>query len=373
MTGRAGFGSRLGFGIVMMMIIIILSARVSAAFKYTSVGMQAHEFSGQDLVSGEKVSLRDLYRDNLVIVVFWATWSPRSLVQLEEMKTLKSQYTDHPIEIIAVNVDAPELSSGGRIAVLETVKGLDLPFPAIIDDGLEIFYTYGVIAVPSTAIIDTSGALRYDPGGYGMLVRDIIEDSVKLFIGLSPDSVLTEPPEGYEPQKKSARYYGLALNLKKTGMYERALSNLDLAQQADTLFAAPHALRGEILLLLERFDEADTAFAHAVALDSNGVAIWAGWGRTLMHAGQTQAARTKLSHALSINDSYTPALIDIGLCLAHQDSLEAAIDSLNRAVELNPGDIMVYYYLGQVYRRAGQEGEAAVAYTKALSIIFPPD
>lgn len=372
MTGCISFGRRWGLVVVMMMTVI-LSASVSAAFKYTSVGMQAHEFSGENLVSGEEVSLRALSRDNLVIVVFWATWSPRSLEQLEEMKSLKARYSDHAIEIIAVNVDAPKLSSAGRKAVVETVRSLDLSFPVIIDDGLEIFYTYGVIAVPSTAVVDTSGTLRYDPGGYGMLVRDIIEDSVKSFIGIAPEHASSRLREGYRPQKKSARYYGLALNLKKAGMYERALSNLDLARQADSGFAAPSALEGEILLLLERWDEADSAFARAAALDSTLVAAWAGWGRSLMRAGKTEEARTKLAQALSIDESYTPALIDIGLCLAKQDSLGAAIDSLSLAVEHNPGDTMAHYYLGQVYRRAGRDGDAALAFARALAIIFPPD
>jgi Flp pilus assembly protein TadD/alkyl hydroperoxide reductase subunit AhpC len=357
--------------LILTLVIIIAVAEASAAFKYAAVGMEAHDFTGEDIISGNKISIGDLHRDHLVIVVFWATWSPRSLTQLAEMKVLKDEYVGRNIEVVAVNVDAPKLSVTVRTLIAETVKEMDIKFPVIIDEGLEIFYTYGVIAVPSTAIVDTSGTLRYDPGGYGLLTRDIIEDSIKVFLGIDLDKLKTKPPKGYQPKPKSARYFNLALNLKKTGMLDRALENLDLAFQADSLFPTPYTLRGEILLQLGRFEEADSVFARAADLDSTGVTIWAGWGRTLMYAGKTDEAREKLAYALALNDSYTPALIDLGLCLAKQDDYDAAIDSISKASELNRGDPMIYYYLGQVYRQAGREGEAALAYLKALSIIYP--
>lgn len=360
-------------GLILILAILLIAADASAAFKYISVGMEAHEFSGKDLISGDKISIRDLHKDNLVIVVFWATWSPRSLEQLAEMNALKAEYADQPIQIVAVNVDAPKVSSAVMNKITETISELDLQIPVILDEGLKIFYSYGVIAVPSTAIIDTSGTLRYDPGGYGLMVREIIVDSVKVFLGLASESILDSLPKGYQPKRKSSRYYNLALNLKQTGMYDRALANLELASQADPLFATPYALRGEILLLRGEFDAADSAFRKAATLDSAGVSIWAGWGRTLLMAGDKEAAGEKLSYALRINDTYTPALIDYGLYLAGKGDLEAAIDSLSQAVALNHGDPMIHHYLGRVYRQAGRIEDATSAYMIALSIAYPAD
>lgn len=370
MTKRKAI-SRIGiFQSILVLLIVLGAARASAAFKYAFVGTEAREISGQDVVTGSQISTSDLHRDNMVIVVFWATWSPRSLEQLADMDALKLEYADHPVEIVAVNVDAPEISSLDRTEIKAKIEEMGLTIPVIIDDGLEIFYSYGVIAVPSTAIIDTSGTIRYDPSGYGMLTRDRIVDSVKAFLGMTPAGASDILKTGYTPLKKSARYYNLALQLKQNGMFDRALENLDLAHQADTLFPAPLSMKGEILLLQGKSKEAQSVLAQAAALDSSSVVIWAGWGRSLLQAGQTDAAREKLVYALSLDDTFTPALIDFGLCLAEQDSLAAAIDSLTRAAELNRGDPMIPYYLGRVYRRAGQLGKAAVAYMKALAIIY---
>ena len=365
-AGLIGF-----FEIALVVIFVLAAAEASAAFKYTSVGMDAHNFSGKDIVSGNSVSLQDLNRDKLVIVVFWATWSPRSLEQLRDLNELKTEYVGQPIEIVAVNVDGQKISPALRANIDRTIKELDLQFPVIIDEGLEIFYTYGVIAVPSSAVIDTGGVVRYDPSGYGMIVQDVLTDSIKVFLGLAEpkeDNILTQ---GYEPEKKAARYYNLALRLNQTGMSERALENLELAHQADGAFPAPLCLKGEILRGQGKLEESKQAFSLAARVDSNMTVIWAGWGRTLLWNHQLDEAREKLTMALSLDGTYTPALIDFGLCLARQDSTEKAIESLLEAVELNQGDPMIHYYLGQVYRQAGQEGEAALSFLRALSVIYP--
>jgi len=356
---------------ILTVLIILVAVNASAAFKYTAVGMDAHEFSGEDIVTGDQISIKDLYKDNLTIVVFWATWSPRSIEQLQDMNRLKSEYPGKAIEVVAVNVDAPQISAAVRTQITQTVTSLDLKFPVIIDKDLKIFYTYGVIAVPSTAIIDTAGTVRYDPGGYGMFIRDIIVDSVKAFLGLVEATLKDTLPPGYQPQKKSARYYNLALNLKQTGMFDRALENLELSRQADSLFAGPLALMGEILFHQGKLEEAQAAYSRGAALDNTGVAIWAGWGRALLLSGDTMAARQKLEQALTLDNNYTPALIDLGLCLAYQDSVDKALESLIHAQGLNRGDPMTHYYLGMVYRKAGNDGEAVRAYMEALSILFP--
>ncbi len=359
--------------LVLAIIIIMAAANASAAFKYTAVGMDAHDFSGEDIISGNSISISDLYRDNLVIVVFWATWSPRSLAQLRDMNELKAKYADYPIEVVAINVDGQKTTPAVRSKIDRAIEDLGLQIPVIIDEGLEIFYKYGVVAVPSTAVIDTAGIVRYDPCGYGMMIQDVLVDSVKVFLGLAESKQTHIFAAGYQPQKKSSRYYNLALRLNQTGMHDRALENLELAHQADTLFPGPLALRGEILRFQGKLEASQEAFARAAELDSSLTTTWAGWGRTLLRNQQIEQAREKLSRALELEETYTPALIDLGLCQAHLDSIEPAIESLLQAAELNHGNPMIHYYLGQVYRRAGREGEAAQAFLRALSIIYPED
>jgi tetratricopeptide (TPR) repeat protein len=272
---------------------------------------------------------------------------------------------------VAINVDAPKLTPAARSMIDKTVKDLDLPFDIIIDEGLKIFYSYGVIAVPSTAVVDTSGALRYGPSGYSLATRDIIVDSIEMFLGLSqPDTIITFF-QRYRPTRRATRYYNMAVNLYQRGMYERALSSLDSAEVADKKFAAVHALRGQVYLYLDKSAEAASAFEAATQLDTASVPTWAGWGHALLKLGQIDAAKEKLNKSLSIEDTYTPALMDLGLCWAETDSLDHAINSLEKAAELNMMDPKIHYYLGQLYLKAGDSGKTIQSYLKALSIHYP--
>jgi predicted negative regulator of RcsB-dependent stress response/thiol-disulfide isomerase/thioredoxin len=356
---------------ILLTIGLLLCHSVSAAFKYIEEGMDVPEISGTDIISGNSVSSTALYRDNLVIVVFWATWSPRSLTQLEDLKAVQEEYADHPIRIIAVNVDAPTLTADDRQRVLSQVEQLGLSFPVIVDDGLSIFYDFGVIAVPSTAVIDTSGILRYGPASYSLSTRDRIVDSIRVFLGLAEPEKGAEFAVRYRPDPRAGRFFGLARKLAAKGSYERALAILDSAQAADSGFASVHTLRGEVLLNLGRQDSATSEYARAVQLDSLSTQAWTGWGHSLLQKDLLSEAREKLEVALALDDTYTPAFLNLGLCLAKQGETAAAIDSLELAKELNPSDPYVHYFLGRVERLAGNQQSAAEAYLTALDLLFP--
>lgn len=357
---------------IFLLLILLYSSQATAAFKYVHEGMEISDFSGNDLLTGEKISFREYTKSCLPIIIFWSTWSPRSITQLEDMKQFVEKYKSDSIKVIAINVDSPNLNSASKNKIVELVKTMALPFPVIIDEKLEIFYSFGVIAVPSTAICDPLGQLRYGPSGYGYATRDLIIDSIEVFLGLKSSEILPEE-KGYKPAKKSARYYNLALNLNKTGMFEQAFLNLNLASEADPKFPSPIILKSEILTKLERFDEADSMFQLAVNLDSNSISAWAGWGRSLLRSGQFEPAKEKLQKALTLDQEYTPAFLDYGLCMAGTGDLNAAIDSIMKAVDLNPGDPELLFYLGKIQRQANNNSEAVKSFLRAFSFIYPDD
>ncbi len=357
--------------VVLFILIFLVTVPAAAAFRHLTEGMDAPEFEGKNIVTGHKVQFNKLIKNNLVIVVFWSTWSKRSLEQLADLKKIVLKYQDYPIKVVAINVDAPRLTPAARAAIDSKVAELDLPFDIIIDDGLKIYYRYGVIAVPSTAVVDTNGAIRYGPSGYSLATRDVIVDSIEMFLGLSrPDTVITFFKR-YRPTRRATRYYNMAVNHFGLRMYERALVSLDSAEVADPNFAAVHQLRGEVFLRLEKLNEALAEFEAAAALDSNSVPVWAGWGHVLRLLGQIDAAKEKLNKSLEIEDTYTPALLDRGLCWAESDSVDYAIENLEKAVELNQMDPRLHYYLGLLYHKAGNLEKTLQSYLTALSIQYP--
>ncbi|UCC78654.1 MAG: tetratricopeptide repeat protein [Candidatus Zixiibacteriota bacterium] len=345
--------------------------RVTAAFKYLQEGMSIPEVRGKDVITGEEVSSQNLLRGNVLIVAFWATWSERSIMQLKDMKEFYNDHPDLPLKIIAVNVENQLITPEERKIIESKIVELDLPFPVLIDDNLSVFYEFGVIAVPSTAILDSTGILRYAPSGYSLATRDLIVDSVEVLLGLKKPSITSVVKKGYQPAQKASRYYRLALQLAHQRMYERALANLEMAREADTLFSAPHNLRGQIYLEIDSIDAAVRELETAVRLDSTSVAARAGLGRALLIDGRIDDAFDKLSALHAEDDTYTPALLDLALVMVKQEKYREAIDSLKSALELNPRDPIVHYYLGKTYQQSGQKAKALESYKTALELIFP--
>lgn len=358
--------------LVWLGVAVVVVPTVTAAFKHFREGMIAPKVSGKNILDNTSVSTEKLVAENkVVVVVFWASWSERSVEELLYMKGIVSRWPDQPLRVVAVNVEGQTMSAPKRQEIVDLVTELQLPFPVIIDKELEIFYKFGVIAVPSTAIVDSKGVLRSGPAGYSLTTRDLISDSIEALLGLGSSEEVAVIHTGYEPTDRAMRYYNLALNLFRQRMYERTLSNLDLAIADDSGFSAAHSLRGETFLMLNQSQEAAHEFGLAVTLDSSSVAAWTGWGKALMAQDDFDGAFVRISAALELDNSYTPAFLFLAFLLAKQGNSEAALDSLAKARDLNQRDPDTYYYLGRVYMLANDTAKAAVAYEKALEILYP--
>jgi len=363
---------RLIWLLLMVMGGTFLVPSATAAFKYLHEGMNAPTVKGKDVTSGESISSDKYFDDqNMVIVVFWATWSKRSLDELEALKEIVDEVGEQPVRIIAVNVEGQDMTAQRRQEVVDFSQALALPFPSIMDEKLDIFYEFGVIAVPSTAIFDTTGILRYGPAGYSLTTRDLIVDSILVLLGIREPSLVTPLKRGYQPKPKANRYYNLALGLSRRRMYERAQTNLEQARSIDSNFAMVYNLMGEIQLKLGDPASAIDYYSKAVAIDSTVVSGWAGLGRAYLRDGQIEAAMENLAAALKLDESYTPAFLDLGLSLAQKGEISQALDSLNKAVELNFMNPIVHYYLGQVHMQAADTAAAVTALTTALELFYP--
>ena len=351
---------------------LLLLPSASAAFKYLQVGMEAPTIGGTDLRNGEAFDAGTLAEGEVLLVTFWATWSGRSLEQLRDLVEMSKRYEESPLQIVAINVEGLAISPTSRRLIDETVSTLEPPFPVIIDEGLEIFYQYGVIAVPSTAVVGSDGTLRYDPAGYSYTVRDRIVDSTEVLLGLRERTETAPLAQGYRPEKKASRYYRLAVQLASQRLYERAMANLESAAEIDSLFAAPHNLQGQIALELGEDEPAAEAFRRAVSLDPASVAAWAGWGRALLRAGLHEEAIEKLESSLDLDSAYTPALLDLALCHAQLDEDSGkALELLTSARELNPMDASVHFYLGRIHKSFDRKRLAIGSYRMALEILYP--
>ncbi|WP_096201019.1 thiol-disulfide oxidoreductase ResA [Bacillus sp. FJAT-45350] len=136
------------------------------------VGDEAVNFVLTDL-NGERIELAEL-RGNGVFLNFWGTYCPPCEREMPYMENLYNVYKDKGVEIIAVNVDEPELT------VRTFVDRYKLTFPIVIDKGRNVLDAYGVSPLPTTLLIDEYGEVQKVHIG-GMTERQV-EDFMELIV-----------------------------------------------------------------------------------------------------------------------------------------------------------------------------------------------
>ncbi|TWI54639.1 thiol-disulfide oxidoreductase ResA [Halalkalibacter nanhaiisediminis] len=132
-------------------------------------GNDAVNFVLNDL-EGERIELSDLQGKG-VFLNFWGTYCPPCEKEMPYMENLYAEYKEKGVEIIAVNVNEPELT------VERFVNRYSLTFPVVIDKGMNVSDAYGISPLPTTVLIDEHGTIVHVHTG-GMteaMVRDFME------------------------------------------------------------------------------------------------------------------------------------------------------------------------------------------------------
>jgi len=111
-------------------------------------------------------------------VLFWAGWSDRSIEELKRLDTAAPDMAAHGVAVAAVSVDRYDVDDAEMKQLRERVERLQVHVPVFADRGLELFHAYGVVTVPSTAVVDANGKLAFFLYGYSHEQREQLFDGV---------------------------------------------------------------------------------------------------------------------------------------------------------------------------------------------------
>jgi thiol-disulfide isomerase/thioredoxin len=93
------------------------------------------------------------YKGKVVILNFWATWCPPCRKEMPSMETFYQRYKDKGLEFLAVDL-------GERVdAVQKFIASNGYTFPVLLDGDRKAGGLYGVVAIPTTFIIDRGGRI----------------------------------------------------------------------------------------------------------------------------------------------------------------------------------------------------------------------
>jgi peroxiredoxin len=149
---------RLSFRVFLLILVAALPAGAEDPAKALDLikpnrQQQARDFKVASL-DGGKLSLADL-KGKVVFLNLWATWCGPCKEEMPAMERLWQRYRGQGLVVIALSMD-----SGGAKIVKPYIDQAKFTYPVGLDPKMEIAHLYGAYSVPSTFIIDRSGALR---------------------------------------------------------------------------------------------------------------------------------------------------------------------------------------------------------------------
>ena len=116
------------------------------------VGMQAPDFTLRNL-NGNLEGLSE-FKDQVVVLNFWATWCAPCLEEMPAFETLYRRYRSQGLTVIAVSLDKGDISK-----VTKFVDEHSLTFPVLLDlDGIAE-RIYPSFTIPFTYVIDKKGRI----------------------------------------------------------------------------------------------------------------------------------------------------------------------------------------------------------------------
>jgi hypothetical protein len=138
----------------------------------------------------------DKQRGRPVLVEFWDFCRVNSLRTLPYLKEWHARYADDGLRVIGVHTGAyPPSRDDDEVA--RAVDRLEIPYPVVVDTGLEIWDIYGNEGWPARYLWDPQGALfslHYGEGAYVETEREIQE-----LLGVDREPVAPVRPED-EPE-----------------------------------------------------------------------------------------------------------------------------------------------------------------------------
>jgi len=274
-----------------------------------------------------------------------------------------------------VNVNRLNLGPDDRRQIDELKTGLKLTMPIVIDANLETYNAFGVVATPSTAVINTEGKIVHEAASYLRSTGDDIRESVEILLGVraapKADAVAAKP--AYKPDSKALRHFGFGRTMFQRGNRDKAIEQLELAAAADPSYAAPRIFLGHLLLQKKdpkSLQQAVELFTAAATLAPNDVTAPTGQGEALLELGKVDEAAAAFEKAVAIDPTYTPAMSNLALVLAKQGKSADAAEKFKAALELNPLDAGTYYRRAQGSEAGGNLKGASADFRRALEILM---
>jgi tetratricopeptide (TPR) repeat protein len=299
-------------GLGILLALAVIAPGPAPAFRYVPVGSRVPLLTLQDM-RGTAVEVPRSGR--LTIIVFWRPGQSLSEQALADLMAVAREVPAGSLDLIAVAEGAaapPAASAGGSALTL------------LVDHDGRAAEAYGVIVVPSTALVGGDGRLLYYLPSRGPAYRGLIAAHLAHARGELSDAELARRAA------QLGETYGAA------------------AERAQAAYR-----RGVALAEQRRWDEARDALAQALAAAPEHVDAELLLGWVELELGAPAAALTHFERVLARNPASPAARMGRGIVRLRMGQVEEGIRLLEEAVELNPEPVRGHVELARAYEARG--------------------
>lgn len=354
--------NRKAFAAAAAFISLASIARPGAADERPAIGAPAPLLTLRDL-AGAPHSLKDAIGRRGMVILFWAAWSDRSVEELRRLDGAAPALEAHGVTIAAVNVDRFSLDEAGAAKLGDQINRLHLRVTVLVDGGLELFHAYGVVTVPSTAVLDERGQLTYFLYGYSHEQREALFDAIDRVAGIARPSVAVSASPKVAPAALRRLQLG-RLQLQQ-GHVEPARSSFEVAVDADKGFADPLVELAALAVDASDFATASNLLDRAAAIDARHVSMRRERARLAAldgSAARVSDAQLALTELAGDGDAAAAAYLGYLFWAAGDTRSESAFD---RAKDIS--DVDPRAYIASAQQSASAASRAMARYRREVA------
>ncbi len=325
-------------------------------------------------VNGVPVNVKKHFGERPVIIVFWEQNLSKSFINysLDVIRFLNDSYEKYHestgLEIFAVYTPVEEntISSSEFEAVRNLIEINKIKFPVLIDRGFEVFRDYGVVALPSTIMVNKKGKIDFIYPSFPLVASKLFTENIEELVGISRPVIKTSEVEK-GTDTKARRLYNYALLMYKKGLIEQALSPLKKSIALEPDMGWSHNLMGIILWKSGNFESAVEEFKTAIKIDRRNAQAHFNYGLLLFKSGKLNEAEKQLDISMAIDDSVSETHYVLGLLCKKTGRFDEAVKNLRRALAIYEEEnvaaliydpvyfhrISAYYELSELYAEKG--------------------
>ena len=145
-------------------------------------------------------------------------------------------------------------------------------------------------------------------------------------------------------------------------------AGLEKAVSLDPNLADAHAVRGTLLRLTGKLEDAERAFRRALELNPGSVAAHSGYSAVLLEMGRAEDALREARRAVQLDPQSAAARRSLLARLVFVHQYGEAIEESNHLLEMKPDEADAYYYAAIAWTGRGDHKRAEENYRKAIDL-----